>query len=392
MAGFTRIRVRNYRALADLDLELGPVNVLFGPNGSGKSTLLDAFWFFRDCAVRGVETASAVRSHGIGMLNVSASEGAQIEVKLSTDAVEYGLQFGMSAGRIEPYPGERLVETANDRTLLLRGVGAESATVWHATIGQEYPLSLREPEKLSLPRYLDFCPDNPSAVDLDRLLHTVNYYHSRSFDLYSIKVKGSETGTDWFPNPRAQNLWTVLDNLDARRRFDARYETVVQYMQRALPGFDSLVIDRTGPTTLYGSILERGFRDPILASGVSDGHLQMLIVLTALFAVSPDRAGLILLDEPELALQPWALQVLAEAVREATSEWNKQVVIATHSPVLMSQFATTEVIASESVPGKAQFRRLSNIPEIQDLLDEYATGSLYMANLVASQRPDGVEP
>jgi len=48
-----RIRIKNYRSLADLSLDLEPINVLFGPNGAGKSTLLDTLWFARDCAIRG---------------------------------------------------------------------------------------------------------------------------------------------------------------------------------------------------------------------------------------------------------------------------------------------------------------------------------------------------
>ena len=41
------IRIRNYRSLANVTLNLKPVNVLFGPNGAGKSTLLDTVWFIR---------------------------------------------------------------------------------------------------------------------------------------------------------------------------------------------------------------------------------------------------------------------------------------------------------------------------------------------------------
>ncbi len=56
MAGRLKsIHVQNYRSLADVSLELEPINVLLGPNGAGKSSLLDAIWFVRDCAIRGVE-------------------------------------------------------------------------------------------------------------------------------------------------------------------------------------------------------------------------------------------------------------------------------------------------------------------------------------------------
>ena len=38
----TRLQVKNFKSLADVSVELRPINVLFGPNGSGKSTLLEA--------------------------------------------------------------------------------------------------------------------------------------------------------------------------------------------------------------------------------------------------------------------------------------------------------------------------------------------------------------
>ena len=38
----TRIAVRNFRSLRNVQLDLGSLTVLIGPNGSGKSNVLDA--------------------------------------------------------------------------------------------------------------------------------------------------------------------------------------------------------------------------------------------------------------------------------------------------------------------------------------------------------------
>ena len=38
----TRVHVRNYKSLADVEVRLEPLTVLFGPNAAGKSNLLDA--------------------------------------------------------------------------------------------------------------------------------------------------------------------------------------------------------------------------------------------------------------------------------------------------------------------------------------------------------------
>jgi len=45
----TYLRIRNYRALHDLELrDLTPLAVLVGPNGSGKSTMLDPLTFLAE--------------------------------------------------------------------------------------------------------------------------------------------------------------------------------------------------------------------------------------------------------------------------------------------------------------------------------------------------------
>ena len=100
---------------------------------------------------------------------------------------------------------------------------------------------------------------------------------------------------------------------------------------------------------------------------------------------SPDNS-LILLDEPDLSLHPWALSVLAKAIETATKEFHKQVVIATHSPVLLSQFEPEYLLAVElDDSGQTVMKRVSEIEDVQDLLEDYATGSLYMAEMIAPQ-------
>ena len=95
LSRLTRLSVRNYRALADVQIELRPINVVFGPNGAGKSTLLDSLYFFRDCAIRGVEVASTERGHGIGILWDGALEDERISIELANDDVSYALSFSL---------------------------------------------------------------------------------------------------------------------------------------------------------------------------------------------------------------------------------------------------------------------------------------------------------
>lgn len=396
-AGLSHLRVHNYRSLADLSLDIGPVNIFFGPNGAGKSTILDTIWFFRDCAIRGVEFASSDRSHGIGILYDGAAadepgtgtgtdiDGEQISVALATDAIEYELRFGIASGRIEPFAGEQLRSLTYDRSLINRPAGSSTASLYHDNIARHAAVPLREPEKLSLGLYLAFNQGDPDAADLDRLLHFVRHYHSRSFFLYRLKRDGSDVSHETKLWDRGDNCWSVLRNLHDRRSRDERYDTIMGFMAKSFPSFDGLVLEQTGPTTVYASFREKGRRKEIMASGVSDGHLQLLLLLTALFSEGQTRPAVLLFDEPEVSLHPWALQVLAEAIQVAADRWNKQVLVATHSPALLSQFSVAQVLATEMDEGRTRVRRLSEMTEIQDLLDQYAAGSLYMAQAVAAQ-------
>src|SRR5271154_2365355 len=43
----SRVRLKNYKSIAECDVRLGPLTILVGPNGSGKSNFLDALAFLQ---------------------------------------------------------------------------------------------------------------------------------------------------------------------------------------------------------------------------------------------------------------------------------------------------------------------------------------------------------
>ncbi|GAK53139.1 SMC domain protein [Candidatus Moduliflexus flocculans] len=381
------LHIRNFRSLADITIKTDALNVLFGPNGAGKSTFLDTSWLVRDCITTGVDQASTDRSHGIGMRWILAEDGANIAITLETELAEYEVVFGYSSGRIEPFVGEMLHDKTLNIRLIDRKIGSDKAFFYHTNLTQYLEVPLRDPEKLALGRYLDFLENPPrSASEMNQILQSLHFYPSRKFDFFRLKNIGSESNYHTWLSERCQNLWSVLRNLAGKGSLDGRYDTILSFMQKTFPDFDELIFDQTGPSSVYASFREKGLREPIQASGVSDGHLQMLILLTALFSEGKNRHSMILFDEPETSLHPHALAVFAEAVELAVKEWDKQIFIATHSPVLISQFDPANILAFErDETRQTVVRRVSEIENIQDLLEQYATGSLYMAELIAAQ-------
>ncbi len=383
----TRLQVKNFRSLADVSVELRPINVLFGPNGSGKSTLLEAIRLVKDCVSRDVEEAARTRNNGFGMLRQGVNESEGISIVLDTVFATYLLGLEFSLGRIQPYAREVLYLKGKKVPLIDRRIGSDEANFCYHEENPPVRTRLTFPEKLTLIQYMQGTELTPPAVfSLRNLLNSVHFYHSHYIDLYGLKHRGSELGIDITLREDCGNLWSVLRNIHDISAINSRYETIISFMQKSFPNFKDLVFEQTGPNAVYASFVERGRQDPIPALGVSDGQLQMLIHLTALFSEETDRDSLIVFDEPETSLHPYAISVFAEAVQHATKEWNKQVFIATHSPVLIGQFEPEDILATGlDESSQTVLTRVSEMDDIQDLLDSYDTGSLYMAEAIAPQ-------
>lgn len=383
----TRLQVKNFRSLADVSVDMRPINVLFGPNGSGKSTLLETIRLVKDCVSRDVEEAIRTRDNGFGMLRQGVNESEGISIILETVHAEYFLSFRFSRGQIQPYPAEILSSKGRATPLMTRRTGSDEADFYHREESTPAITRLTFPEKLALTQYIQGSDLLPAETfDLRNQLSSVHFYHSHYIDLYGLKHRGSEAGMDISLREDCGNLWSVLRNIHGKGAIDSRYATIISFMQNSFPNFKDIVFDSAGPNGVYASFVEKDRQAPIPVLGVSEGHLQMLIHLTALFSQEEEHSSMIVFDEPETSLHPYAISVFAEAVKLATKEWNKQVFIATHSPVLISQFDPEDLLATGlDESGQTVLTRVSEMDDIKDLLESYATGSLYMAEAIAPQ-------
>ena len=90
------------------------------------------------------------------------------------------------------------------------------------------------------------------------------------------------------------------------------------------------------------------------------------------------RPSVILLDEPELGLHPYAIQILASLIRGAASE-GTQIIASTQSPLVLDQFEPEDVLVADRVNEGTEFKRLSST-ELGDWLDDYSLGQLWEKN------------
>jgi len=388
--GLIKIEIQNYRSIAKLELELGSLNVLFGPNGVGKSTFLDAVLFLSQGLNRSMREVSAERGQWLGLLWDGASEKDKAVIDLMTSSASYKISFSFAQGRFDNVT-ESLV-TKKGQNLIYRSSLSPSQVKFYDKDSNQAREASITTEALSLLRYVDSYPLTNEAVEMKDALESVNFRLAREDSIEKLKRLGSESSYHLMLSDGSENLWSVLRNLRDRSVLDSRYEAIMRFMQQSFPSFRNLLFEQTGSNSLYASMIEEERQKPIPASGMSDGHLQMLINLTALFSEEKGKTSLILFDEPETSLHPHAIAQFAEAVKLATEEWGRQVFIATHSPVLLSQFSPENIFTVGFDENRATvMQRVSEIKEVKDLLEEYALGSLYMAEAIAPQSKPLVE-
>ena len=322
------------------------------------------------------------------MLRVGAADDEHIEVEIATELAKYRLSVGLAGGRIEPRAAETLTSDDPPVPYLVRQSGSDKLATYNPGTAKNIASAevvLREPERLGVESYLVLNPGIAAVQSIDHALRATKSFAARGLALNVLKRRGSESSHESRLSDRGENAWSVLRNLRDRERIDSRWSTVRKYMVEAFPTFEDIIFEQTGPSTVYASFLEKGLRTPIHASGVSDGHLSLLLLLTAIFGELPTRGSILLLDEPDLSLHPWALAVFAKAVKEAAENWDKQFLIATHSPVLLSQFDVHDCFALSKNEHGTQVTRVSTMENMAAILQEYALGSLYMAEAIAPQ-------
>ncbi len=132
-----------------------------------------------------------------------------------------------------------------------------------------------------------------------------------------------------------------------------------------------------GDTTLQLEWTQKDSDYPFLVTQLSDGTLRFIALTTAL--LQPDPPSTILLDEPELGLHPYALNLLAALLKKAATK--TQVIVSTQSASLLDNFEAEDVIVVEREDGASTFKRLSSA-ELEEWLKNYSLGELWQKNVI----------
>ena len=365
MPELDHITIRGFRSIASIDeLKLGDINVLIGPNGSGKSNFIGVFAFLH--AIREGQLQDYVaRAGGANRLlhfGVRNTKQIHLDVSFRDGVNRYTVQ-------LEPTDLDALIPTT------------ESVFFWNKNYPKPYDDSLER-----IGNEAGISGSNPGISDHVRHhLDSWRLYHFHDTSTTSEMKKAANVNDNRFLRPDGSNLSAVLYYLSVKH--PDSYRLIVDTVRQAAPFLRDFQLEPQllNPETIRLEWRHQGSDAYFDASSLSDGTLRFIGLATLFLQPRIHRPSVILVDEPELGLHPYAITLLGSLVKHVAGE--TQVIVSTQSPLLLDQFEPENVLVADRVNGATQLSRL-DAERLESWLDDYSLGQLWEKNELGG-RPKG---
>lgn len=353
-----KLTIRGFKSIASLEeLRLGDLNVLIGANGAGKSNFVEFFRLLRAMVEERLQ--AYVRENG-------PADGFFFNGVSATKVIEAKMDFGPNSYHFALKPtAEGGVLIDFEKTEFRGDLGTYKDVL--ATGVLEAALKSR---RLDVGRQGSYGPNHYVWMAVSDW--SVYHFHDTSQTAGMRRDCGIEQ-TDRLRSS-GDNLAAFL--LGLRNTNNPLYQSIRCTIQRVVPYFDDFVLSvRSGRAEEQVRLTwkQKG-KDYIFSPGhLSDGTIRFICLVTAL--LQPEPPSTIVVDEPELGLHPEALAILAGLLRSASKR--TQIIVATQSPVLLSEFEPEQIITVDQIGGETRFNRL-NPAELHAWLSEYSIGELWL--------------
>ena len=357
------ITLRGYKSIAQLEaFELRNLNVLIGANGAGKSNFISIFKLLAALAHGNLQTFVQKQGGPDALLHGSRKRTQQIDAEIYFEKNRYGIANGY---RIS------LTPTADNRLIFSR---EETWIDGHVTT-KAIPLGTAHDEaKLRDDR-------QPVSAYVRPAMQSWRQYHFHDTGDSAAVKRPHGSNDNLRLKSSADNLAAYLARL--KKEFPDAYQRIVDTIKLAAPFFGGFVIRDPLPESIELEWFEQTDPDtPYKAHVLSDGTLRFICLTTLLMQPVHLLPDTVLIDEPELGLHPYAINLLADMLKQVAE--TKQVIVSTQSVELLNAFEPQDVVVAERDGGATEFKRLDP-KELKDWLEDYSLGELWKRNVLGGR-------
>lgn len=359
MRPLDRIRIEGFKSIKKLDLTLGGLNVLIGANGAGKSNFISIFKLLNEMAE--LRLQRFVGSKADRFLRHGRRTTPKFSVDLDFGA--NGYSFVLTPSENQLIFEEEIISFDGDFGLNKRFLGAGH-------------LESKLPEQLSNQRNSSIASYVVPSVKGWRVYH----FHDTS-EQAAVKQSGAINVNDSL-RPDASNLAAFLYLL--QQKHPQSYQRIRDTVRLVAPFFDDFSL-RADPLSQNQQDIMLEWREvgsdfPFTAYQLSDGTLRFICLAVVLLQPTPPAT--IIIDEPELGLHPYAIEVLAGLLRSVSLR--RQIIVSTQSVPLVNQLDAEHLIVVNHAAGESVFVR-PDAEALRSWLEDYSLGELWEKNILGGR-------
>ena len=358
----TKVRLKGFRSIKEATLELRPLNVLIGANGAGKSNLIAFFKLVNELMGGRLQKFIGATGRATANLHFGPKETESLEAEMTFEVESgsdvYRMKLAHAAGDSLIFVEEALSFHKTNRPVPTRfvslGVGHQETRIGEEAV-----------------------KDEPTAKTLRHLLNRCRVYHFHDTSPTSRIRQYCYVGDKFWLMPDAANLAAILYELRSNR--ESVYRRIVDTVRQVAPFFKDFDLE---PTDSKDIILNWRHGESDLVFGphqLSDGTLRAICLISLLLQPRENLPYFIVVDEPELGLHPYALNVIASLFRAVSA--HTQVLVGTQSGAFLDSFEPEDVVVVELNDGATGFDRPS-VDKLEAWLEDYSLGEIWEKNVI----------
>ncbi len=360
------LTIQGYKSIKEMELEMRPINILIGGNGSGKSNFISFFKLihaiFNQRLQRFVMEEQADNLLYFGRKTTAELCGKLIFSDNSTDNNAYVVNLAAN----------------NQNGMFINSEGSGyNVSKEDDDNNYYYESNINESSIKSNNSYRN--------TYLKKYISNLQIFHFHDTSTTSWLRKACDINDNLYLKPDGRNLPAFLYFL--QEKHSKVFHRIFKTIQSIAPYIDRFILQ---PNLLNNNQIElRWVEKDDLESNFSayhfsDGTLRFIALATVL--MQPEPPKVIIIDEPELGLHPFALTKLAGMIQSVSQK--AQIIVATQSPSLISNFEAEDVIVVDKSKEERQsiFKRLDS-ENLTTWLEEYNLGELWERDIINAAQP-----
>ena len=364
MAKLQRVLLKGFKSIREMDIELRSLNVLIGANGAGKSNFVSFFKMLNEMMGMRLQGYIGTTGRAQSLLHFGPKVTPRMEAKLEfelDDAVDtYEMRLFHAAG-------DTLVFADENLSFLRTGHSGPKVI----PLGSGH-VETRIGEKAK--------EGDQTAGVFKHLLDNCRVYHFHDTSPTAQVRLHSYIGHGRRLMPDTGNLAAFLLRL-REQKSGAAYQRIVSTIRLIAPFFDDFDLEPVGPNNsdVFLNWRDKGSDQVFGPHQLSDGTLRVMCLVTLLMQPEDELPALIVVDEPELGLHPYALNIVAALFKRASH--HAQVLVSTQSSSFLDNFDPEDIIVVNREGKESKFARPDSA-KLEEWLDEYSLGEVWEKNII----------